>query len=340
MSLIEKCDKMKHSDGKESADRIISLLTRTKGFMPKIPNRDILNVLRAATPIFLNEPSVLNLRAPINVCGDVHGQFPDFITIFEKAEFPPNAKYLFLGDYVDRGPQSLEVICLLFAMKVRFPNHIFLIRGNHETREMTEEYGFAVECQSKQNKFTYQEFIAVFDSLPLAATINDKFFCIHGGLTPGLERVEQINLISRPTQIQERGFLADLVWSDPSKDVEEFAPSERGLTIVWGKKIAHKFLETNGFTKIIRAHQMVEEGYDYPFAPDECVITVFSAPWYAGEFKNKGAFLKIDKNLGITPVHILHNDKAEPMKFAAPPAVRKNDKKGKKFKDKGKKGKR
>ena len=330
---------MKNSEGRESADKIISLLTRSKGSIPKIPNQDILTVLHASHQLFLKEPNVLNLRAPINVCGDVHGQFPDFITIFEKAEFPPNAKYLFLGDYVDRGTQSLEVICLLLALKVRYPNHIYLIRGNHETKEMTEEYGFAVECQSKQNKATYQEFITVFDALPLAATINNTFFCIHGGLTPELESVDQIRAISRPTQIQEHGFLADLVWSDPSKDVEEFAPSSRGLTVVWGVKMAHKFLERNGFTKLIRAHQMAEEGIDYPFAPDECVMTVFSAPWYAGEFRNKGAFIKLDKNLGITPVPIVHNDKAAPMTFAAPPPAD-NKGKGKKGKDKGKKGKR
>ena len=336
---------MKNAEGREAADRIINLLTRAKGSPPKIPNQDILTILRFSLQLFTNEPNILEVRAPINVCGDVHGQFPDFITIFEKAEFPPNARYLFLGDYVDRGTQSLEVICLLLAYKVKFPNHIYMIRGNHETREMTEQYGFQVECQSKQNKQTYLEFINVFDAMPLAAIINNTYFCIHGGLTPDLTSIDQIKAIKRPTQIQEHGFLADLVWSDPSAKVEEFAPSDRGLTVVWGEKVATKFLEENGFSKIIRAHQMCEEGIDYPFSPNESVMTVFSAPWYAGEYKNKGAFIKIDKDLSITPVMILHNDKAPAMTFAtqAPPGKDKKDKGGKggnKGKNKDKKGKR
>ncbi|EAY09925.1 Ser/Thr protein phosphatase, putative [Trichomonas vaginalis G3] len=327
-------------EAREAADEIINLLTRSKGTPPKLQNQTILTILNASKELFMKEPNILELRTPINVVGDIHGQFPDLMTVFQDGEFPPNSRYLFLGDYVDRGTQSLEVICLLFALKVRYPNHMFLLRGNHETKEMTEEYGFAVECSSKQNKATYMEFINVFDTLPLAALINNSYFCVHGGLTPDLHDLEQIRALPRPTQIQEHGFLADLVWSDPAKDVEDFAPSERGLTVKWGQKPAQQFMEANNLTKIIRAHQMAEEGIEYPFAPDYSVITVFSAPWYAGEFKNKGGFLKIDKNNHIDPIMIKHNDKAPPVTFAQY-VPNKNEGKGKgKGGKEGKKGKR
>lgn len=327
---------MKNHEGREAADRIISLLTTGKAGSPKIPNQDVLAIIAGVTKIFYGEPNILKLRAPINVCGDVHGQFPDFIQIFNNSEYPPTSKYLFLGDYVDRGTQSLEVICLLYALKIKYPNHIYLIRGNHETKEMTEQYGFAVECSSKQNKATYGEFITSFDAMPLAATINDKFFCIHGGLTPDLKTIDQIAAIKRPTTIEEHGFLADLVWSDPNPKVDEWGPSERGMTVYWGWQPAVDFMNANGFTKIIRAHQMCE-GIDYPFEPDRSVMTVFSAPWYAGEYKNKGAYISVDKNLDITINPITHNEKAPEMKFAPPPPD-KSGKGGKGGKDKGGKG--
>ncbi|EAY23020.1 Ser/Thr protein phosphatase, putative [Trichomonas vaginalis G3] len=327
-------------EARAASDELINLLTRSKGVPPKLPNQTILTVLHASKELFEKEPNILDLRTPINVVGDIHGQFPDLMTIFQDGEFPPNSRYLFLGDYVDRGTQSLEVICLLLALKVRYPNHMFLLRGNHETKEMTEEYGFAVECSSKQNKATYSEFISVFDTLPLAAIINNSYFCVHGGLTPDLHELSQIRALPRPTQIQEHGFLADLVWSDPDRDFEEFAPSERGLTVKWGFKPAQQFMEANNLTKIIRAHQMAEEGIEYPFSPENSVITVFSAPWYAGEFKNKGGFLKIDKNNNIEPIIINHNDKAPPVTFAQPTQNKNEGKgRGKGGKD-GKKGKR
>lgn len=324
-----------------SSQKIYDLLFKSKNPNVKLQKQDLINICQYSKEIFDKEPNVLNLHPPLNIVGDIHGQFNDFIQIFDIVDSPPNSRYLFLGDYVDRGTNSLEVIALLLSLKIKFPNHVYLIRGNHETREMTECYGFMVECQSKHSKDVYLEFINTFDSLPLAATVNNKFFCIHGGLTPDLHTIDQIALLTRPTQIQEHGFLADLVWSDPNPTVDEFAPSERGLTVYWGIKPAQKFMESNGFTKIIRAHQMAENGVDYPFEPDRSVITVFSAPWYAGEHRNKGAFLSVDKNMDITVHYLLHNDSAPPTAFAAPKQDNKKNKGGGKGgkKGKGKKGK-
>ena len=322
------------------ANYFISQLTDPKFRTIKFKYPDVSQILSYLRPIFLSEQTVLQLHPPINIVGDIHGQFPDLIRLFSQDELPPNSKYLFLGDYIDRGPQGLEVMCLLLSLKIKFPNHIYLLRGNHETREMTEQYGFAIECSSKINKTIYSEFIDLFDSLPLAAIIGNKIFCIHGGLTPDLHEVSQISSIKRPTTIEEAGFLADLVWSDPSPDVIDFGPNEnRGKTVFWGLKPAELFLQQNGFTKLIRAHQKVE-GIEYPFSPNESVITVFSAPYYAGEFKNRGAFLKVYKSLDIQAIFLPH----EPSKQAGPqlpytgPGSKDNDndKGGKGGKGKGK----
>jgi len=329
---------MKQCEEKDRLDKIIGSLAKTRGSGVKIAASDALFLCQASLNKIQAEPNILELRAPLCVCGDVHGQFVDLLQIFTLAEYPPATRYLFLGDYVDRGTQSLEVICLLLALKLRYPNHIFLIRGNHETREMTEQYGFLVECSSKLNKAIYNEFIKLFDALPLAAIINERIFCIHGGLTPDLHSLDQIKNIPRPTKIEEHGFLADLVWSDPSIDVEEWAPNDRGLTVRWGFKPAKLFMESNHLTHIVRAHQMAENGVDYPFEPERSVITVFSAPWYAGEFKNLGAFLRVDKSLRIEVVLLTHDFNGPQTTFAT---TLPNDKGGNKHKKDTKgKGKR
>ena len=321
------------------ANSYISQLTDPKFRTLKFKQPDVSQLIAFTRPIFLSEPTVLQLHPPLNIVGDIHGQFPDLIRLFSMDELPPNSKYLFLGDYIDRGPQGLEVMCLLLSLKSKFPNHIFLLRGNHETREMTEIYGFFIECSSKINKAIYSEFIDLFDSLPLAAVIGTKIFCIHGGLTPDLHSLSQISSIKRPTTIEEAGFLADLVWSDPSTQVTEFGPNElRGKTVVWGLGPAESFLQQNGFTKLIRAHQMVE-GIEYPFSPNESVITVFSAPYYAGEFKNKGAFLKVDKSLNIEAIFLPHepSKQAGPqLPYTGPGSKDKDSDKGKGGKGKGK----
>ena len=290
---------MKNNEEKDKLDKIFKLLNKNKSNSYKISNSDISFLIQNSIKLFLKEPNIIEIKAPYYICGDIHGQFPDLLNIFEKTEYPPNSRFLFLGDYVDRGDQSIEVICLLLTLKLKYPNHIYLLRGNHETKEMTQQYGFQIECQSKQNKQIYLEFCDLFDTLPLAALINEKIFCIHGGLTPDLNYLDQIKSISRPVQITEHGFLADLVWSDPCSEIDEWAPSERGLTVKWGLKVAKKFMENNKLNYIIRAHQMAEEGIDYPFNPDKSIITVFSAPWYANEFHNLGGYLYINKNLEI-----------------------------------------
>jgi serine/threonine-protein phosphatase PP1 catalytic subunit len=235
---------------------------------------------------------------------------------------------------------SLEVICLLLAMKIRYPNHIYLIRGNHETREMAEIYGFAGECTSKTTHQIFGEFCDMFAYLPIAAVISSRILCIHGGITPTLSNLDQIRTLVRPADASVKGFLADLLWSDPSTEVDDWGPSERGDTVFWNLGPVKRFLEANGLAVLIRAHQMVDTGFEYPFEPDRCVVTVFSAPCYAGEYRNRGAYLDVEKDLMITPVLLPHEPRS--MAFAHQSGRAETPKfggRGKKGKDKKRGGK-
>lgn len=250
--------------------------------------------------ILLQEDSLLDLESPIKICGDIHGQLDDLIRIIHTGGFDNGSKYLFLGDYIDRGPNSLEVISLLFALKCVFPTQIYLLRGNHESPEMAESFGFAEEVEQKINNteiadLVITSFYDVFDCLPISALINDDIFCVHGGLSPELDKIEDLLRIKRPLEIPEKGIVADLLWSDPNRNTSLWGPNERGVTFTWGQKIADDFISKNKLTMVIRAHQMVQNGIDFPFYPNKNVITVFSASNYLGNSNNVGAFVEIEE---------------------------------------------
>lgn len=249
-------------------------------------------------PILEKEPSLLRLEPPINVCGDIHGQYLDLLRVFELGGVPPAAKYLFLGDYVDRGENSVEVILLLFALKIKYPDSVYLIRGNHESVEMTEAFGFLDECKHKLNRQMWVTFMKVFDYLPVAATIHDEFFCIHGGLSPHLKTLEDVARIERPTSIPEEGLLSDLLWSDPNPETKEWGPNERGSTISWGRKVADDFLRRNNLSCIVRGHQMANRGFHFPFDPCKNTVTVFTASRYA-DCRNQAAFMSVNEELEV-----------------------------------------
>jgi serine/threonine-protein phosphatase PP1 catalytic subunit len=161
--------------------------------------------------IFLNQPILLELEAPLKVCGDIHGQYTDLLRLFEYGQFPPDSNYLFLGDYVDRGKQSLETICLLLAYKIKYPENFFLLRGNHECASINRIYGFYDECRRRYNIKIWKTFTDCFNCLPIAAIIDDKIFCCHGGLSPDLQDFDQIKSIARPTDVPDTGAVISVV---------------------------------------------------------------------------------------------------------------------------------
>lgn len=230
--------------------------------------------------------------------------------MFEMCGFPPAANYLFLGDYVDRGKQSLETILLLLCYKIKYPENFFLLRGNHEcanvtrgasvscrryTTNQTLVYGFYDECKRRTNIKIWKTFIDVFNTLPIASIVASKIFCVHGGLSPSLKSMDDIRRIQRPTDVPDYGLLNDLVWSDPSDTALDWEDNERGVSFCYGKSVINAFLATHVSVEwlrhdqlviikkqdmdlICRAHMVVEDGYE--FYNDRTLVTVFSAPKY------------------------------------------------------------
>ncbi|CDR39442.1 CYFA0S03e03400g1_1 [Cyberlindnera fabianii] len=266
---------------------------RTKSVCLK--NSEIALICAKAQEIFLSQPTLLELSPPVKIVGDVHGQFGDLIRMFTKCGFPPAANYLFLGDYVDRGKQSLETILLLLCYKIKYPENFFLLRGNHECANVTRVYGFYDECKRRCNIKTWKIFIDTFNTLPLAAIVAGKIFCVHGGLSPVLNSMDEIRNVNRPTDVPDFGLINDLLWSDPSDAQNEWEDNERGVSYCFNNVAINKFLARFGFDLVCRAHMVVEDGYE--FFNDRSLVTVFSAPNYCGEFDNWGAVMSVSEEL-------------------------------------------
>ena len=225
----------------------------------------------------------------------MHGQYYDLLRLFEYGGFPPDSNYLFLGDYIDRGKQSLETICLLLAYKIKYPENFFLLRGNHESTQINRVYGFYDECKRRLNIRIWKTFTDCFNCLPIAALIDEKILCMHGGLSPSLNRVLTVNNIVRPTDVPDTGLLCDLLWSDPDRSATDWQDNDRGVSFVFSAQIVKDFCERNEIDLVCRAHQVVEDGYE--FFADRRLVTVFSAPNYCGEFDNCGSMMSIDEEL-------------------------------------------
>lgn len=286
-------------DGNALEELIRRLLDGKKNKGPgkkvQISEAEIRHLCVTAKEIFLSQPNLLELEAPINVCGDIHGQFSDLLRLFDYGGLPPSANYLFLGDYVDRGKQSIETICLLLAYKIKFPDNFFLLRGNHECASINRIYGFYDECKRRFSVRLWKLFTDCFNCLPVAAVIDDKILCMHGGLSPDLDSLDRIREIQRPVDVPDQGLLCDLLWSDPDRESSGWGENDRGVSFTFGADKVAEFLNKHDLDLICRAHQVVEDGYE--FFADRQLVTIFSAPNYCGEFNNAGALMNVDASL-------------------------------------------
>ncbi|PKC66503.1 Metallo-dependent phosphatase [Rhizophagus irregularis] len=270
--------------------------------------------------LLMNESNCVSISAPVTV-GDIHGQFYDLIEIFRIGGYCPSTNYLFLGDYVDRGLFSVETISLLTCLKLRYPHRVQLVRGNHESRAVTQTYGFYTECVRKYGSTNvWHYFTDMFDYLTLSVVIDDRIFCVHGGLSPSIHSIDQIKILDRYREIPHEGPMADLVWSDPDPDKDEFAISPRllinycksksssfylnfsysnvclltilrGAGYTFGGLVVKKFLEINNMEHILRAHQLCMEGYQVLY--DDRLSTVWSAPNYCYRCGNMASILEV-----------------------------------------------
>jgi serine/threonine-protein phosphatase PP1 catalytic subunit len=240
----------------------------------------------------------LELQAPVKIMGDIHGQFDDLLQLFEQNGVPPLSNYLMLGDYVDRGRQSLETITLLLAYKVKYPENMFLLRGNHECASINRIYGFHDDCKRRYNIKLWKQFCDVFNCLPPAALVDDRIFCMHGGISPELHSFDQIRNMVRPTDVPDTGLLCDLLWADPDKDILGWYENDRGVSFTFGPDALNTLEDRLGLDLVIRAHQVVEDGYEF-FARRR-LVTLFSAPNYCGEFDNAAAVASVSDDLLIS----------------------------------------
>lgn len=256
--------------------------------------REMKLLCRLAQDILIEESNVVTVQSPAVLCGDIHGQFPDLLYMFQLSGEIKDGKfhYVFLGDLVDRGANSVETIAFLLLLKVRYPTRITLIRGNHETRSISATYGFYDECQKKYGSAdVWNLCMETFDCLPLSALVDERNLCLHGGLSPELRSVHDLFLIDRLQEIPNTGLFSDIVWSDP-ENVDEWQVSQRGAGWLFGAAISREFLHVNKFHLLARAHQLADKGYKYHF-DEEHVLTVWSAPNYCYRCGNLASVLRL-----------------------------------------------
>ncbi|KHG21886.1 Serine/threonine-protein phosphatase BSL1 [Gossypium arboreum] len=249
----------------------------------------------AAEQLFMQEPTVLQLKAPVKVFGDLHGQFGDLMRLFDEYGFPSTAgdityiDYLFLGDYIE------------------YPENVHLIRGNHEAADINALFGFRIECIERMGEndgiWAWTRFNQLFNYLPLAALIEKKIICMHGGIGRSIHSVEQIEKLERPITMDAGSIiLMDLLWSDPTENdsIEGLRPNARGPGLVtFGPDRVTDFCKKNKLQLIIRAHECVMDGFER-FAQGQ-LITLFSATNYCGTANNAGAILVVGRGLVIVP---------------------------------------
>ena len=261
-----------------------------------LPESDIKNICDKVRELFAKEDNVVSVSTPVTIAGDIHGQFHDLLQLFITGGDFSNSKYLFLGDYVDRGRHSVQVITLLFLLKIEYPDKMILLRGNHEARCQTQVFGFYDECLMKYgDSRVWRLFMETFDYLPVAAVVDNKLFCCHGGLSPSAPDIDSIQGLDRVKELSDVGALADIAWSDPDEDHLGWEPSPRGAGWTFGEDVVEAWNMKNGLEILVRGHQMVDDGFCWNHSRQ--TLTLFSAPNYMYRCGNTAAILQIQPNI-------------------------------------------
>eukprot|EP01062_Namystynia_karyoxenos_P077088 TRINITY_DN768_c1_g4_i1.p1 TRINITY_DN768_c1_g4~~TRINITY_DN768_c1_g4_i1.p1 ORF type:complete len:345 (+),score=115.30 TRINITY_DN768_c1_g4_i1:122-1036(+) len=272
-------------------DRQIEQLKRCE----TLKESEVKGLCHAASELLQEEQNVVMVDAPVTIVGDIHGQFYDLKEMFKVGGDVPYTSYVFMGDYVDRGFHSVESFLILLALKVRFPDRVVLVRGNHESRQITQVYGFYDECLRKYGSVNVWRYCTdVFDLLTLSCLVSTKVLCLHGGLSPSINTLDQIRGIDRRQEVPHDGAMCDLMWSDP-EDIDGWGLSPRGAGYLFGGDVVQQFNSTNQVDLIARSHQLVMEGYKSMF--DDKIVTVWSAPNYCYRCGNVASILELDEHL-------------------------------------------
>lgn len=339
----QKNQQKKLLQSNDISNYFIEHLLRPKTFANLAPDaefpfkpEEIIELCNQAQVVIESQPMLIHIGAPAKVFGDIHGQYSDLMRFFDLWGAPCNPEegkinveddynYVFLGDYVDRGNHSLETICLLLALKVKFPEKIVLLRGNHEDRWINQSFGFYDECENRLQdnpdlpESVFNRINNLFEYFPLGAVIQGLILCLHGGIGSSLKKLEQIESIQRPLEVIHEvqtpleKLVVDILWSDPTDSDSDLGiqanqvrdPHGTGNIVKFGPDVVKDFLQKNNLDKIIRAHECVMDGFERFSGGD--LITVFSATDYCGKHKNAGAILIITRSFGINPKLIYPN---------------------------------
>ncbi|KAJ3758704.1 Metallo-dependent phosphatase-like protein [Lentinula raphanica] len=274
--------------------------------------------------MFILQQTTAMLKQEANLVENIRYLMPslsrkyDLMKLFEVGGSLNDNCYLFLGDYVDRGSFGIECLLYLYALKLSYPTKFVLLRGNHECRHLTEYFTFKRECLHKYSEQVYEACIESFCALPVAALVDRKFFCVHGGISPELNSLNDIATMDRFREPGSHGLLCDLLWADPVSGFgEEDKPNSlvppgttflhnatRGCSYFFTYAAACQFLERTRLLGIIRGHEAQDNGYTMfrktPTKKFPSVITIFSAPNYLDVYHNRGAVIKYaNKNITI-----------------------------------------
>lgn len=264
---------------------------------------EIRSLCTEATAALLKDPSLIRLKGPLCIAGNVNGQYKDLVAALCAGGWPPglNSNWLFLGDYISRGSRSMECLCLLLGLKLLFPANIFLLRGHHEDPDIAYQFGFKSEVDRRLGiANSWALFRPVFEALPFAALIGEsdgrKILAVHGGISPKAT-LKDIADLPRPTTVPRAGLITDLLWADLDPLTRAYADSDRGVSHKFGPKAINAFLSRNGLSLIIRSHQLVQQGFQFS---GPSMLTIWTAPGYGSEFSNAGAIAVLDARLQLS----------------------------------------
>jgi serine/threonine-protein phosphatase 2B catalytic subunit len=282
----------------------MSKLTELLHQEKRLDSKLIIDIFTRVSKIVAKEENLIHVQDPVCIVGDLHGQFYDLQKVFEIGGSLDTIQYLFLGDYIDRGNFGCEILIQLCCLKILHPTRIWMLRGNHECRHITSFFNFRQECLYKYDQQVYDVIMTFFDCLPLAALINDRFLAVHGGISPEITCLEDINAIHRFGEPPSSGPFCDLLWSDPSTDKNQQEDFEfntvRNCSYLFSYEAVSEFLEANSLLSIFRAHEVQDVGYrlyrNGQSTGFPTVVCVFSAPNYCDTYGNYGAVIKLVNN--------------------------------------------
>jgi diadenosine tetraphosphatase ApaH/serine/threonine PP2A family protein phosphatase len=273
-----------------------------------VPESVVMSLVMRLMEVLIQENNVLLVSSPIFIVGDIHGQLDDLLQLFQQSgaitenndvNFKP-ANYLFLGDYVDRGYHGLNTFLYLVTLKLQYPRQIWLLRGNHESRQVSNRYGLYSEIILNYGHAGLWMLVNdAFDLLPVGALVDQDVFCVHGGLSPRLPLIDRLSVENRQVELPASGPICDICWSDP-ENVTEWRENTRGAGYLFGAEQATKFTRVNRLQFIARSHQLCQAGSARYFGNPEGgkekhpyrLITIWSAPNYAYQSGNKAKIMK------------------------------------------------